>query len=788
MSEATLGELQVINLDICPYGDMEIVLTTSTIDATYRVSSHQLCSGSPVFRAMLGPESPFSEANELRRHQNSSSTPPDSSSSLFQITANEEHDLTALTTVLYVLHSRAKHIPKSISFENLLEIANICDYYDCGAAMRPWSELWINPLRSLAAQPGKTIWLFISWVFGDQDIFGQMTKRLSRNAVMVDGEFGVIVDGKVERLDCHIPQRIIGTIMPKNVRRYAKQNNLDAMADERAKFGQKIVLACRDILTTYDDNSKIKCNHDLKECDYVAFAGLHRGFRSENLLADADLRAHLALDSIIQIVKRVTKDVTNSIKAIKWNSYSSHNCYTLIKEFLNGLRSKLEDMSPLRLESFSREPVATDPRLTWNSLLRTGDVSTNPSVRLVRLDICKYGDMEIVLKTDTMHTTYLVCSHQLRTSSRVFRDLLSQNSEFEEYNRRRQSQTSASGSTAIISERYQLDVKEIFDPTAFAVILYIIHAGGKNLPETVPFKGLTSVAVVCEHYDCSAVLGPWYGKWTKQWRKRTEQFGCENWLFLAWVFGENQIFQTLTKKLSERGVVEDNEFLFITNTVPRDIRRLSKHIPQTVIGTFTYTRWNKLLKAPILILLPSDSMIEQRNKAGEDIVQACRATYETYSDDTTTKCRTDPNSAAGKMCDHYIYGELHMVFKATMLLTSNGFNSGLDISLNYVVASLHTLSTLIASNYKSSNFLGRSHCNCCVEVTQLAEKVKAALTDVRPLPLTTFGRTQVQKRVVSWDSVLTGAEEEESEEVGSDIDNEIIMETWEEECMYEIVS
>jgi len=215
MSEPAIGELQVINLDICPYGDMEIVLTTSTIDATYRVSSHQLCSGSQFFRAMLGPESSFSEANGLRRHQTSSSTTFDSTGSLFQITANEEHDPTALTTVLYVLHGRAKHIPESISFENLLEIAIICDYYDCGATMRPWSELWMNPLRSLASQPGYENWLFISWVFGDQDLFGQMTKRFSRYAVMVDGEFGVMVDGKVKRLDCHIPQRIIGKIMPK---------------------------------------------------------------------------------------------------------------------------------------------------------------------------------------------------------------------------------------------------------------------------------------------------------------------------------------------------------------------------------------------------------------------------------------------------------------------------------------------------------------------------------------------------------------------------------------------
>jgi hypothetical protein len=198
----------VIHLDVCPYGDLEIALVTSDIDVTYRVSSHQLCSCSPFFRAMLGPQSSFAEASGLRLHQISSST------SLFRITAEEEHDPTALATVLYVLHGRAEHIPESVTFENLLEIAIICDYYDCAAAMRPWDEIWMSPLRSLSSNPGYEGWLFIAWVFGDQGVFGQMTESFSKNGVMVDGEFRVMVGRKVKRLDCHLPQGIVGTIMP----------------------------------------------------------------------------------------------------------------------------------------------------------------------------------------------------------------------------------------------------------------------------------------------------------------------------------------------------------------------------------------------------------------------------------------------------------------------------------------------------------------------------------------------------------------------------------------------
>jgi len=217
MSEGTQAELKFVHLDICPYGDMEIGLTTSTAEVTYRVSSHQLCSGSPVFRAMLGPQSSFSEANGLRQHQRLSTTTLDSKGSFFRITA-EEYDPTALATVLYVLHGRAQHIPESVTFKNLLEIAIICDYYDCAATMRPWDETWMSPLRSLTSKPGYESWLFIAWVFRDQNTFGEMTARFSKSGVMVEGEFGIIVGGNMKRLDCHLPQGIISTVMSKFTR------------------------------------------------------------------------------------------------------------------------------------------------------------------------------------------------------------------------------------------------------------------------------------------------------------------------------------------------------------------------------------------------------------------------------------------------------------------------------------------------------------------------------------------------------------------------------------------
>jgi hypothetical protein len=196
-------------LEICPYGDMEIVLKSPVVDATYLVSSHQLCCTSPVFRASLGPQSEFLEAAKLRQECNPATTDGTEGESLYQMPINSEYDPTAVATVLYVLHGVAECVPQSIYFDNLLAIAIICDYYDCAGAMRPWDEVWMKPLKPLAGVAGCEGWLFIAWVFGVQEVFGSMTQRFSRCGVVRDEKFGVMVNKEVKKMHNHIPEGII---------------------------------------------------------------------------------------------------------------------------------------------------------------------------------------------------------------------------------------------------------------------------------------------------------------------------------------------------------------------------------------------------------------------------------------------------------------------------------------------------------------------------------------------------------------------------------------------------
>ncbi|KAF3171556.1 hypothetical protein TWF751_006286 [Orbilia oligospora] len=79
----------------------------------------------------------------------------------------EDCDADALTTVLYILHHRARKVPRSISFQKLVNISMICKKYDLAEALLPWPEFWIEDLVQEDQNTGDEGWLLVSHVFGD---------------------------------------------------------------------------------------------------------------------------------------------------------------------------------------------------------------------------------------------------------------------------------------------------------------------------------------------------------------------------------------------------------------------------------------------------------------------------------------------------------------------------------------------------------------------------------------------------------------------------------------------
>lgn len=118
---------------------------------------------------MLGPNSSFKEACELRTR--STNTEP------YRLQLEDDNP-EALAVILLALHCQNFLVPKAISFKNLLDLAIICDKYDCAAGVSLWIDIWSQKWKAMALVAGYEQWLFIAWTFGMGEVFESLSKKL----------------------------------------------------------------------------------------------------------------------------------------------------------------------------------------------------------------------------------------------------------------------------------------------------------------------------------------------------------------------------------------------------------------------------------------------------------------------------------------------------------------------------------------------------------------------------------------------------------------------------------
>ena len=126
---------------------------------TLIVSSNPMCLASPVWRAMLNPKSHFREAER-------------------QEVEFPDDNLDALLIVLRVAHLKFRDLPKSLSFDGLVNLAVVSDKYDTVGIVRPWLPQWLAPWYKESCSPGYEEWLSIAWTFGDFATFQKVTRHL----------------------------------------------------------------------------------------------------------------------------------------------------------------------------------------------------------------------------------------------------------------------------------------------------------------------------------------------------------------------------------------------------------------------------------------------------------------------------------------------------------------------------------------------------------------------------------------------------------------------------------
>jgi hypothetical protein len=110
-------------------------------------------------------------------------------------------------------------------------------------------------------------------------------------------------------------------------------------------------------------------------------------------------------------------------------------------------------------------------------------------------------------------------------------------------------------SSPSVEPREEIDFAE--DPAeALLILLNITHFRFTTVPLTIPLHILSDIAILCDQYDCVHLVNPWLSQWLADestgWKPAPRVFGGpsrEKWLFIAWVFGREQVLKDLSSSL-----------------------------------------------------------------------------------------------------------------------------------------------------------------------------------------------------------------------------------------------
>ncbi|CCX11373.1 Similar to hypothetical protein [Tuber melanosporum Mel28]; acc. no. XP_002839204 [Pyronema omphalodes CBS 100304] len=353
MSHLDENKPQTKRLEICPGGDMEIVLETpEETTYCYIVSSLPLCKRSSVFRAMPGPNSAFSEVIALRRNAKEHAS---KSSGPYQIRV-DNHDPIALMVVLSVIHARTDKFPSEIPFDALMNVAIVCDYYDCATSLHVWVKKWMTKWEPFIKTPNYENWLYIAKVFQRDDILKTLSAHLIERSVVENGEFKVIVSSSprvTNSLNGHISQE------PLLKRRLALCRVLHSDAQS--------------IFTLYEDSTKTQCIHSErnKNCDYYVFGRLYFGFKAAGFLHNPPLYHQYSPNELMDAVTALLESISNCLKTTVFlqmprgaGSHSHANCANFKDALITTMKSRFKDIG-LTIDSPNGEPNEK----SWEDLL-----------------------------------------------------------------------------------------------------------------------------------------------------------------------------------------------------------------------------------------------------------------------------------------------------------------------------------------------------------------------------------------------------------------------------------
>ena len=165
--------------------------------------------------------------------------------------------------------------------------------------------------------------------------------------------------------------------------------------------------------------------------------------------------------------------------------------------------------------------------------------------------------------------TLVVSSKVLCLASPVWKAMLKSNGHFKE---------------AILSA----GVREVHladdDPDALLLVLRIAHLQFRDITSEPTFDQFLNIALICDKYDIVPLVQPWLPNWIGWLKPMMHHPGYEEWLFIAWTFGEARDYEKLASLLVSQ-VITDKE-----GQCYRSGKILGKNLPPGALGVYITSR------------------------------------------------------------------------------------------------------------------------------------------------------------------------------------------------------
>lgn len=122
------------------------------------------------------------------------------------------------------------------------------------------------------------------------------------------------------------------------------------------------------------------------------------------------------------------------------------------------------------------------------------------------------------------------------------------------------------------------------DAATLAILLNIAHLNFKSVPTTISLDRLWNLAVLTDKYGATKLVQPWIENWINGVKHTVGVKHCREWLWIAWEFGEEKIFETVSGLVAKEAECSCGRFRSPMHTTILHLENEECLLPPGIIG------------------------------------------------------------------------------------------------------------------------------------------------------------------------------------------------------------